>query len=93
MDARPCREKYRFLVPSNPEAADDVYIYAALLTPHAIILADFVREFGMARVRSAWEKISRTTEGRAVAQTVERILGNFEIGLALREAHAQRATQ
>ena len=86
-DTKPCRVKYRFLVPSNPDhAPDDVFIYAALLNPHVIMLSEFVKEFGMPRVRAAWENISGTLEGRRVASTVERMLSNFEIGLARNRA-------
>lgn len=78
----PCRKKYRLLVPSNPDHAnDDVFIYAALLDPHVLILADFVAEFGLRRVRAAWETVSGTQEGRLARPHVERMLTNFEKGL------------
>jgi len=73
-----CREKYRHLVWSNPNnAPDEVFIRAALVHPHVLVLADFTSEYGLPRMRQEWEIIAQTPEGNRCAKTVERMFHNF----------------
>ena len=75
------REKYRGLVWSNPEgAADDIYIFAALLRGNFVELLDFACVFGLERLRSAWAALQKAEPGQAkvASPAVERILGNLQ---------------
>ena len=81
-DSRACRERYRHLVWSNPDGADDaVFIRAALLDPHVLVLADFVAEFGLDRVEREWSAVRDTPQGQRCSAVTARMLCNFRIGL------------
>lgn len=83
IDARPCRQKYRHLVWSNPDhASDEVFIRAALARPHVLVLADFVAEYGMARILKEWQVVLPALSGGARPLMVERMLANFNAALA-----------
>lgn len=71
------RERYRSLVWSNPAADDSTFIRAALRSAKAVVLADFARDFGLARLQQEWTAIKDTPAGRRLAGDVERILGHI----------------
>ncbi|MHB8254000.1 MAG: hypothetical protein ACYDEV_09970 [Acidiferrobacter sp.] len=89
-DTAKWRDKYRFLVWSNPEASDSVYLRAALLDPHWAILLDAVQSFGIKRLLDEWASIADTPEAQKVAwYTHDLLLRNFALGLQ-DPAHACR---
>lgn len=75
------RDRYAFLVWSNPGADDSVYLRAALLDPHLFILLDALAVFRLDRLQSEWSRVKETDEGRKVAWYVESMLENFARGL------------
>jgi len=85
--ATPHRElwqKHRALVWSNPNAADAVWIRAALLRPQFERLLDIALEFGLERLRQEWAELlaENTPETCRAQPTVERILNNIEKGFS-----------
>ncbi|MHB1605620.1 MAG: hypothetical protein ACYCTV_04405 [Leptospirales bacterium] len=75
------RNKYRFLVWSNPEAPDKIYIRSVLLNPHLDMMLDALNVFGLERLRSEWQSVKDTDEGRKVGDYAESMLNHFSIGL------------
>jgi hypothetical protein len=75
------REKYRFLVWSNPDAPDALYLRAALLDPHLDILLDALEAFGLERLWEEWKCVRETQEARKVAGYTEPMLENFSEGV------------
>ncbi len=67
---------------SRPDAG--VLIRAALLAPRFRTLLDACVEFGVARVRSEWQTLSReeSVEVRRSAEDVERMMRHIEEGWA-----------
>jgi hypothetical protein len=72
------------LVWSNAAASDSVQIRAALLRPRFQTLLDIAIEFGLDRLRSEWEVLTRESnpETLRAAPIVGRILTNIEKGFA-----------
>ena len=76
------RDKYRFLVWSNPKASDSVYLRAALLDPHWVIVLDAVQAFGIQRLLHEWKSIAETPEAQKVAwYTRDLLLRHFALGI------------
>lgn len=80
--------KHPGLVWSNPEAADDVRIRAALLHPRFTCLLDIAVAFGLDRVKAQWAYLVQepTPECDRARPIVERILRNIEKGITLAAA-------
>ena len=81
-------QKQPGLVWSNPDAADSVYIRAALLRPRFGRLLEVALEFGLERVRAEWAELldDPRSETERARDPVERILNNIEKGFALDSA-------
>ena len=81
-------QKHPGLVWSNPDAADSVYIRAALLRPRFGRLLEIALEFGLERVRAEWAELldDPRSETERARDPVERILNNIEKGFALASA-------
>jgi len=81
-------QKHPGLVWSNPDAADSVYIRAALLRPRFGRLLEIALEFGFERVRAEWAELmdDPRCQTERVRNSVERILNNIEKGFALAPA-------
>lgn len=75
------RSKYAFLVWSNPDASDSVYLRAALLNPHLVILLDALATFGLIRLREEWDAVRETERGGKVAWYVDSMLSHFVAGI------------
>jgi len=78
-------QKHPGLVWSNPDAADSVYIRAALLRPRFGRLLEIALEFGFERVRAEWAELldDPHSETNRARDSVERILNNIRKGFAL----------
>jgi len=81
------RDKYLGLVPSNPQASEEIYIRTALLRPRFSQLFAMALDFGVNALKEQWAILKADPEcGREVERAtpeVERILQNMEKGIAL----------
>ena len=81
------RDRYPGLVPSNPQASEEIYIRTALLRPRFSQLFSMALDFGVNALKEQWAILKADPEccrevQRATPE-VERILRNMEKGIAL----------
>lgn len=79
---QPFRVKYRFLVWSNPDAPDEIYIRRALLKPGIDILLDACVEYGLEEVERQWGLLlaEDEIETQRAKETTSRLMRNIRHG-------------
>lgn len=74
----PSREKHRYIISSNPQADDSVFLRRALLSPRILMLAEIAQDYGIERLCQEWEEIKDAPEAQRVAARANEILARLQ---------------